>query len=282
MPDPDTASPGSAGTGGTGGTPAVELRDVVFRYDDEPALSGVTFQVEAGSFAALIGPNGSGKTTLLRILLGLLRPETGEARIFGEAPGRHGTPVGYVPQRASIPAGFPLTVREVVVMGRYGRIGWLRRPGSTDREEAERALDRVGLAHLAGRSFSELSGGQQQRALIARSLAADPALLLLDEPTAGLDPAARAGFYHLLCELQRRTGLTVLTASHDIEVVAEHADAVILLDRRVVAAGSPGEILTGSTLAEAYRFPPAHHHRHGGHATPPGAGSPGDGRRGSP
>jgi ABC-type Mn2+/Zn2+ transport system ATPase subunit len=173
----------------------VLCRDVWFAYHHEaPALEGVSFAVAPGSFTALIGPNGAGKSTLLRILLGLLRPDRGEVEIFGAPAGDRGRPIGYVPQRVKLPAGFPLTVSEVVLMGRYGRLGLLRRPGAADRTLAAEALAQVGMSELAGRRFSDLSGGQQQRALIARALAGEPHLLLLDEPTAGLDPAARARF----------------------------------------------------------------------------------------
>lgn len=239
---------------------AVALRHVTFGYAAEPVLESVTFRVEPGRFAALIGPNGSGKTTSLLILLGLLRPWRGEAAIFGRPAREQEEPLGYVPQRVRIPEAFPLTVLDVVVMGRYGRLGIGRRVRREDRARSLEALEEVGLAHLARRRFGSLSGGQQQRALIARALTAEPRLLLLDEPTAGLDPPARAAFYHLLCELQARTGLTVLTASHDIEVVALHADHLILLDRRVRAAGPPGEVLGDPAFREVYRFPPEHEH----------------------
>jgi ABC-type Mn2+/Zn2+ transport system ATPase subunit len=168
--------------------PAVACREVWFAYDhEEPALQGVSFTVAPGSFTALIGPNGAGKSTLLRILLGLLEPERGSVEIFGEPAGGRRTdaaggarPIGYVPQRVKLPAGFPLTVAEVTLMGRYGRLGLLRRPGAADRARAAEALAQVGMAELAGRRFSDLSGGQQQRALIARALAGEPNLLLLD------------------------------------------------------------------------------------------------------
>jgi ABC-type Mn2+/Zn2+ transport system ATPase subunit len=250
------------------GAPAVACRDVWFAYDhQEPALQGVTFTVAPGSFTALIGPNGAGKSTLLRILLGLLAPDRGSVEIFGLPAGARRTdaggtsrPIGYVPQRVKLPAGFPLTVAEVTLMGRYGRLGLLRRPGAADRARAADALAQVGMSELAGRRFSDLSGGQQQRALIARALAGEPHLLLLDEPTAGLDPAARARFYALVCDLQHGQGLTVLCASHDLEVVAEHVDRLVLLDRAVRADGAPREVLTSAALGRAYAFPDPHDH----------------------
>jgi ABC-type Mn2+/Zn2+ transport system ATPase subunit len=238
----------------------VLVRDVWFGYGREPVLEGVTFTVAPGSFTALIGPNGAGKSTLLRILLGLLRPTRGRVEIFGAPAGDRGRPIGYVPQRVRLPAGFPLTVAEVVLMGRYGRLGLLRRPGPTDRARAADALAQVGGTDLAPRRFSDLSGGQQQRVLIARALAGEPHLLLLDEPTAGLDPAARARFYALVCDLQHGQGLTVLCASHDLEVVSEHVDRLVLLDRAVRAEGPPREVLESAALGRAYAFPARHEH----------------------
>jgi ABC-type Mn2+/Zn2+ transport system ATPase subunit len=233
----------------------------------------VTFSVAPGSFTALIGPNGAGKSTLLRILLGLLAPDRGTVEVFGVPAGaraRGGArPIGYVPQRVKLPAGFPLTVAEVVLMGRYGRLGLLRRPGAADHARTSEALAQVGMTELAGRRFSELSGGQQQRALIARALAGEPHLLLLDEPTAGLDPAARARFYTLVCDLQHGQGLTVLCASHDLEVVSEHVDRLVLLDRAVRAEGPPREVLASAALGRAYAFPERHDHAAG----PPGSGA---------
>ena len=247
---------------------AILVRDVWFAYDREPALEGATFTVPAGSFTALIGPNGAGKSTLLRILLGLLRPQRGQVELFGGAPGDRSRPVGYVPQRVKLPAGFPLTAAEVALMGRYGRLGLFRRPGPADRARAAEALRQVGMSEQAGRRFSDLSGGQQQRVLIARALAGEPRMLLLDEPTAGLDPAARASFYALVCDLQHGQGLTVLCASHDLEIVSEHVDALVLLDRAVRAEGPPREVLASAALARAYAFPPPHKHSGGASERP--------------
>ena len=247
-------------------TAAVLVRDVWFTYGSDAALRGATFTVRSGSFTALIGPNGAGKSTLLRILLGLLQPDRGVVELFGGPPGDRSRPIGYVPQRIKIPAGFPLSVAEIVLMGRYGQLGLLRRPGKLDRERAADALASVGMSEHAERRFGDLSGGQQQRVLIARALAGEPRLLLLDEPTVGLDPAARARFYTLVCDLQHGRGLTVLCASHDLEVVSAHVDTLVLLDGDVRAEGPPGLVLESAALARAYSFPVPHDH--GAHAPP--------------
>lgn len=245
------------------GGPAIQVEDLWYAYQGRPALEGVSLEVEAGSFAALIGPNGAGKSTLMRLLLGILRPDRGRVSILGRPPGEQGQPVGYVPQRIQLPKGFPLSVRDVVVMGRYGNLGLFKRPGPADQKAAEEALDSVGMAQVAGRRFQDLSGGQQQRVLIARALVGDPCLLILDEPTAGLDPAARARFYGQVCDLQRARGLTVLCASHDVEDVAQHAQTLFLLDHVVRASGPPQEVFTSEAVPEVYHYPPPHEHRPG-------------------
>lgn len=247
-------------------SPALLLEGVSASYDGRPALEDVSFQVPEGRFAALIGPNGAGKSTVLRLLLGLVRPQAGRVEVFGHPPGRDEHPIGYVPQKVVIPRGFPITVLDVALMGRTGVLGPGRRPRARDRELAREALALVGMADAAARRFQDLSGGQQQRVLIARALCGEPRLLLLDEPTAGLDSGARARFYALVCELQHRRGLTLLCATHDLDVVGEHADALILLDRTVRAQGEPSAVLASGALRRAYPFPTAHVHPHPGDA----------------
>jgi ABC-type Mn2+/Zn2+ transport system ATPase subunit len=241
--------------------PAVTFEDVWFGYDRNDVLQGLTLQVAEGTFTAVIGPNGAGKTTLLRLLLGLESPRQGRIRVFGQAPGTRGLRIGYVPQRTGVPEGFPLSVAEAVLMGRFARVGLGRRPSRLDRDAALAALARVQLADAAGRRFGELSGGQQRRALIARALVGEPRLLLLDEPTAGLDPAAQARFYDTCCVLQREEHLTLIAASHDVDVVARHADTVMLIDRTVQALGPPGSVLNTAQLDRVYDFPRDHVHR---------------------
>ena len=249
--------------------PAITFREVSHGYGRAHVLEDVSFDIAEGTFTALIGPNGAGKTTLLRLLLGLQTPRTGRIRVFGETPGTRGLRIGYVPQKTGVPEGFPLSVEEVVLMGRYPRVGWGRRPGDRDHEAVRHALERVKLGAVAERRFGELSGGQQRRALIARALVAEPRLLLLDEPTAGLDPAAQARFYDMCCILQREEGLTLLAASHDIDVVARHADTVLLIDRSVQAMGPPSKVLQSERLDRVYDFPHGHVH-----ASPPAPDRP--------
>ncbi len=240
--------------------PAVLLDDVTVSFDGRIALDRVTFQVPAGGFVAMIGPNGAGKTTCLRVVLGLLNPQSGVVRVFGRPPGHLHGDVGYVPQRIVIPRGFPISALDVVLMGRTALLGPGRRPRAVDREAARAALRRVGLDGSAARRFEELSGGQQQRVLIARALCGRPRLLLLDEPTAGLDSGARARFYALVCDLQHAEGLTLLCATHDLDVVGDHADTLVLLDHAVRAMGTPSEVLASGALESAYPLPDGHVH----------------------
>ncbi len=252
----------------------LELEDVWFFYGRRAVLGGVSLEVPAGSFAALIGPNGAGKSTLLRLLLGILKPQRGRISLFGRAPGKHGQPIGYVPQGIHLPSGFPLSVADVVLMGRYGNLGPIRRPSRKDRNRVAESLEHVRMGHLAESRFEDLSGGQQQRVLIARALVSDPCLLILDEPTSGLDPAARARFYGQVCDLQRARDLTLFCASHDVEDVAQHAQTLILLDQTVKASGTPQEVLGSQVLPETYHFPPPHFHAGDPESVHPGSTHP--------
>lgn len=252
-------------------TPAILLDGVDAGYDGRPALADVSFSVPEGSFAALIGPNGAGKSTVLKLILGLVRPLAGRVTVFGDEPGSTSATVGYVPQSVEIPRGFPISVAEMALMGRYGVLKTGRRPGRQDRDLVMAALEQVHLEELATRRYQDLSGGQQQRVLIARALCSEPRLLLLDEPTAGLDSGARARFYALVCDLQHAQGLTLLCATHDLDVVGGHADTLILLDRTVRAMGPPGAVLQASAMREAYHLPEPHVHEH---VHPPGVHAP--------
>ena len=209
----------------------VELSDVWFGYEPGvPALEGVNFKIERGRSGCIVGPNGGGKSTLMRLLLGLLTPQRGKIRVFGTTPVAARPHIGYMPQYHQLDAACPVTVFEVVLMGSM-RKGFWGRYAAADREAARRALEEMGIPELASRSFSELSGGQRQRVLIARALASEPELLLLDEPTANIDPGAEEQFYATLDVLRKR--MTVLTVSHDLGFVNREIDLVICVNRRV-------------------------------------------------
>ena len=235
--------------------PIIRVKDVTVTYDRVVALEGASLEVPEGAFVALIGPNGAGKTTLLRVILGLITPDRGEVEIFGVPPkklGRLRTQIGYVPQLHQVDLHFPVRVRDVVLMGRYGKLGLFRRPGKEDYEAVERALAEVGIPDLIYRPLSDLSGGQRQRVFLARALVNRPTLLILDEPTAGVDAAASESLYSLLRRLNREQGMTVLLVSHDVGVVAQYVDGVACINRKVVAHDRPEVVLTDTTLAEVY------------------------------
>jgi zinc transport system ATP-binding protein len=232
----------------------VRLDRVSVAYGDLLVLEDVSLEVPRGAFLAVIGPNGSGKTTLLKVMLGLVRPTLGKVRVFDREPWQLGSDrqrIGYCPQGLSVDLNFPVRAGEVVLMGRYGRIGLARRPSGADRAAARRAMERVGVADLADRPIARLSGGERQRVFLARALAAEPDLLLLDEPTTGVDPAATESLFELLRGLHD-TGMTIVVVSHDVGVVASYVDGVACINRRLVAHGRPEEVLASTQLEEMY------------------------------
>lgn len=231
----------------------VELEGIDVRYGEVVALESIDLAVQAGDFLGVIGPNGSGKTTLLRVMLGLLHPDAGQVRLFGRSPTmfRQWERLGYVPQRVSIDPGLPATVEEVV------RTGLVANPGVWPPRAAERArvgdvLERVGMAAHARRRIGDLSAGQQQRVLIARALVSAPELLVLDEPTGGVDPEAQSGFYGLLRHLHREQGVTLVLVSHDVAVVAREVTKLACLNRRLVYHGPPAEFMGQAALGALY------------------------------
>lgn len=231
-------------------TPALRVEGLWTGYDGRPALEDVTFSIERGCLAGLVGPNGSGKSTLLRTILGLQRPWRGQVWVFGGRPERRR--LGYTPQTESIDWAFPITVFEVALMGRYGHLGLLRRPGKRDRQVAWQALERVGMADKARRRIQELSGGEQRRTLIARALSQEAELLLLDEPFAGLDAPVQHDLLHLFQDLAAE-GKTLLVATHDLSCVATHFDHAVFLNRRVIAFGRLEEVLREDVLRETFQ-----------------------------
>jgi zinc transport system ATP-binding protein len=220
---------------------AVELRGVSFSYGGPPVLRDVDLAVAAGEFVAIAGPNGGGKTTLLRIALGLERPTHGTARLFGQPAHRatNRARIGYLAQRTRLAIDAPVTVRELVAAGRVPRRGVLGRTTREDRRAADGAIARVGLAGQAGKIVSRLSGGQQQRAFVAKALAAAPELLVLDEPTAGVDVDAQESLAQLLEELHETLGVTVLFVSHEFGAVERFVDRLVLVRGEIVFDGNP-------------------------------------------
>lgn len=232
--------------------PIVELRDVSFRYTSTPVVEDIALHLHHGQFAALVGPSGAGKTTLLKLILGVLQPTTGTIVIGGQRPrGELAPQIGYVPQLETVDWNFPVTVSEVVLMGRIRRAGLLPWPSAIARREVHDVLDRLGIAHLAQQHIRNLSGGQQQRVFLARALIAQPAMLVLDEPTTGVDMRTAEQVLHLLGELNR-AGTTILMTTHDLNAAAAHVPWVICLNRRIVAQGPPELVFTETTLNETY------------------------------
>jgi zinc transport system ATP-binding protein len=222
----------------------VELDDVSFAYrGGPPALEHVSLAVEPGAFLGIAGPNGGGKTTLLRLALGLERPSSGAVRVFGRSPGAKGAPrVAYVAQRAQLATGTPVTVRETVETGRLAVRGALGPLRAEDRRVVEQAIARVGLEDRVGAPLRTLSGGMQQRAFIARALAAEPALLALDEPTTGVDASAQESLAALLAELRAELGVTILYVSHEFGAVEHVVSRLVLVRGRIVFDGNPAAL----------------------------------------
>jgi zinc transport system ATP-binding protein len=227
--------------------PAVSFAGVSFSFGAVPVLEDVTLSVREREFASIVGPNGAGKSTLLKLILGLLRPNTGEVRVFGERPTKVRQRIGYTPQHAQYDPLFPISVLEVVLMGRLEK-HWGGRYSRADKEAARRALKEVALEDLEKRPFGELSGGQRQRVLIARSLVGEPDLLLLDEPTANVDAKLETQLLTLLKELNQR--MTILLVSHDLGFVSSVVESVICVSRRV--AVHPTSELTGEAIRDIY------------------------------
>lgn len=243
-------------------SPIIRIKDLSFAYNGDPVLEAVELSVEMGDFLAIVGPNGGGKTTLLRLILGLLKPRTGRIEVFGQPPGRTAEEVGYVPQHSNLAPGFPARVEEVVLMGlphgpRHGPRFW-----HDERERAARAMQRAGVAELAGRRLDELSGGQRQRVLVARALITEPRLLLLDEPLANIDPYGRQCIVETLTGLGRET--TIVMVSHDLGITANAVTGIAAVNRFLIQ--TRGQSLTPEMLSLMYGVHeagcPMHDHMH--------------------
>ena len=234
-----------------GAAPALAVQGLSVQYGAQPALEDISFALPAGQLVGIIGPNGAGKTTLLKAILGLVPRAAGSVAVGGQALARRGRQIAYVPQRDAINWRFPATVADVVLMGRYGRLGWFRRPGPADRAIAQECLAQVGMAAFAARPIAQLSGGQQQRVFLARALAQEPDVLLLDEPISGVDAPTQESILALLAELAR-AGKTLLITTHDLRCNMEFFDGLLALNRRLVALGPAAQVLTPATLARTY------------------------------
>ncbi|MGO1192380.1 MAG: metal ABC transporter ATP-binding protein [Nesterenkonia sp.] len=232
---------------------AVVVRGLSAGYPGVSALESVNLQLPGGRITALLGANGSGKSTLLAAMLGLLPPRTGSVRLFGQTPARarRRNLVSFVPQHEQIDTTFPITVEQVVLMGRYSHMGFIRRARAADRDAVQQALERTGLTQYRRRSIGELSGGQRKRAFVARAIAQHAPLMLLDEPFAGVDRRSERLITELLHQLAA-AGTTMLISTHHLEGVHQLADEVVLLHRRVLAAGAPEDVLTDEQLARAF------------------------------
>ncbi|WP_276300497.1 metal ABC transporter ATP-binding protein [Halorussus lipolyticus] len=230
----------------------ISLSDVDFGYTATPVVEDISMRIDPGEYVAVVGPNGSGKSTLMKLMLGLLRPDEGVARLFGEPSHKFddGSRIGYVAQHASAAKEMPITVREVVKMGRFPHVGfgWL---SADDWAIVDRALETVGMTAFADRRVTQLSGGQRQRAFIARALASEADLLVLDEPTVGVDAESVEAFYDLL-ETLNEEGITILLIEHDLSAVTEHAERVVCLNREVYFDGPTDEFVESDALSRAF------------------------------
>ncbi len=229
----------------------LEVRDLTAGFGGKPAIQEVSFAIPPGQMVGIIGPNGAGKSTLFKAILGLIPRQRGEI-LLHEAPAlsqRH--LMGYLPQLEEINRDFPVSVEDVVMMGRYPRVGWFRQPQPADEQVVRQALAQVELDRHARTQIGRLSGGQQQRALLARVLAQDPHVFLLDEPVSGVDPTTQHAIFTLL-EALRESGKTVVVATHDLNCVVERFDQVLCLNKRVIAFGPPADVFSEDTLGRTY------------------------------
>jgi len=230
---------------------AVDVADLTVAYRDKPVLWDIDMQVPSGVLMAIIGPNGAGKTTLIKSILGLIKPAAGQVMIFNKPYEQQRHEVGYVPQRGSVDWDFPTNVLDVVMMGRYGALGWIRRPGTKERKKAMDALDKVSMVDFAGRQISQLSGGQQQRVFLARALVQEASVYFMDEPFQGVDAKTERAIIGILQEL-RSSGKTVVVVHHDLQTIPEYFDWVTLLNVRRIASGPVADVFTEENLRAAY------------------------------
>ncbi|MFH2039274.1 MAG: metal ABC transporter ATP-binding protein [Chloroflexota bacterium] len=229
----------------------LEIENISVGYNGTIVLQDVSFHIAHGARVAVVGPNGAGKSTLFKALVGLLPLRSGQIFIHEMALGHHLDCVAYVPQRSEVDWQFPVTVADVVMMGRFGKMNWLQAPSRVDRQVVRTSLQQMGIADLADRSIRDMSGGQQQRVFLARALAQQPHIFLMDEPFTGVDTTTQEATLQLLDHL-REQNVTVLISTHDLTLAATRFDAILLLNKRVLAFGTPQEVLTPDNLRQAF------------------------------
>ncbi|MDD4126954.1 MAG: ABC transporter ATP-binding protein [Methanomicrobium sp.] len=231
---------------------AVDVRNVTIYRDNQKILDEINFKIEEGQSYAIIGPNGGGKTTLIKVILGLIKPENGTVRIYGDEPEKNRYLLGYVPQFHTFDFNFPITVREMVLTGRLGHIkGFRKKYSDSDIEMVDEALSSLGIANLSERSLNELSGGEQQRAIIARAIVGKPKILLLDEPTVYVDSPTEDKFHDILMQLHKK--MTIVLVTHDIGVLSSNVDIITCLNRKLYTHND--NVITDDMLLSAYKCP---------------------------
>jgi manganese/iron transport system ATP-binding protein len=232
--------------------PAIEVTNLSVSYGERSAIEAVSFSIEPGLMVGVIGPNGAGKSTLFKALVGLVKCRSGEIRICGEQAHRARGSIAYVPQRSVVDWDYPVTVEDVVMMGRYAKLPWWRSPNQTDKKTVHEVMDILGICDLRGHPIGELSGGQQQRVFVARALAQDAKVLLLDEPLAGIDAATEKELVNVLAKI-KLDGRTLLIAHHDLATAGYYFDRIILLNRKLYGYGTPRHMLRADILSEVYK-----------------------------
>lgn len=229
----------------------LEIENVSIGYGEKIIMRDLSFQVPHGARVAVVGPNGAGKSTLFKALVGILPLQSGRILIHGELLGAHKDCVAYIPQREDVDWRFPVTVSDVVMMGRFGQIGWLNRPTKADKQLVRKSMEQMGIGDLANRSIGQLSGGQQQRAFLARAIAQEPHILLMDEPFTGVDVTTQETTLNLLDHL-RDQHVTTIVSTHDLNLAASRFDLVLLLNHKLIAFGTPQEAFVKENLAQAF------------------------------
>lgn len=229
----------------------LDVENISVGYNGIPVLKDISFQIAHGARVAVVGPNGAGKSTLFKALVGILPLKSGKIFIHNLPLGHHMDCVSYIPQREEVDWRFPVTVRDVVLMGRYGHLGWLQRPGREDLLTVEKSLEQMGITELANHSIDDLSGGQQQRVFLARALAQEPHIFLMDEPFTGVDATTQEATLALLDHL-RNKNVTVLISTHDLNLAASRFDSVLLLNKRLIAFGDPSKVFIQEFLTQAF------------------------------